>query len=45
MIGKAWMMGGNKEKALENFEKFKKSTADTGMLNETNKLIEQLNNN
>jgi len=45
MIGKAYMMQGNKAKAVENFERFKKSSADVSMINETNNLINQLNNN
>ena len=45
MMGKAYMMQGNKVKAGENFERFKKSTADVTMINETNNLINQLNNN
>jgi len=45
MIGKAYMMQGNKTKAAENFEKFKKSSSDVTMINETNNLLNQLNNN
>jgi tetratricopeptide (TPR) repeat protein len=45
MIGKAYMMAGNKEKAIENFEKFKSNVSDVSMINETNNLINQLNNN
>jgi len=45
MIGKAYMMQGNKAKAAENFEKFKNSSADVTMINETNNLLNQLNNN
>jgi len=45
MIGKAYMMQGNTAKATENFEKFKKSSTDITMINETNNLLNQLNNN
>jgi cytochrome c-type biogenesis protein CcmH/NrfG len=44
LVGKAWMMAGEKEKAIENFEKFKKSSGNTALVNETNTLIQQLNN-
>ena len=44
LTGKAWMMAGEKEKAIENFEKFKENSKNTALVNETNTLIQQLNN-
>lgn len=45
MIGRTYMMEGNKEKAREYFERFKSTTTDVAMVNETNNLLKQLNNN
>ncbi len=45
MIGKAYMMSGNKEKALVALEKLKKETANLQLLEQANSLISQINTN
>jgi len=45
LIGKTFMMEGNKEKALENLEKLKKETDDLRLIEQANSLINQININ
>ena len=45
MIGKAYLMNGNKEKALETLQKLKKETANLQLLEQANSLISQININ
>jgi tetratricopeptide (TPR) repeat protein len=45
LIGRTFMEMGNKESARINFEKFKSASKDEAMINETNNILQQLNNN
>jgi tetratricopeptide (TPR) repeat protein len=40
--GRAYMMAGNNEKALENFNRLKKETTDSGLLEQANNYINQI---
>ena len=42
--GRAWMMAGNNSKAVENFEKLKKETADAALVAQANNYINQISN-